>query len=370
MRRQIERLRDAARAVEDESAARTLDQLLLQASRATEMAPSKLTQSRGYYSGGEELTKNTTVPVDRETSATLADVYFPESLPLEMPLFGERLTIAAKTLVTEWRKADALVAFGVEPANTCLIYGPPGTGKTTLAFWMARELNVPAVVAKLDGMISSFLGTTARNVANLFTFANRYRCVLILDEFDAIAKVRDDPHEVGEVKRVVNALLQNIDARRRIGITFAVTNHEGLLDSAIWRRFEIQLQVPKPTLEGRISIISHYLPPLELSGAALRFVAWATDGLSGAEIETFVKGLKKYLALNDFDQSRVLSAVQHLVVLNGARLNPECVRVLDLEPQDVAHQLLKRSDLGFTQADVGLILNRDKTTISRWLKPN
>jgi hypothetical protein len=369
-RRQVERLRDATRASADEETAKSLDLLLTQSSKATEMAPSKLTQSRARIPPLEELSKNVSMPVDRETAAPLADLYFPDTLPEQMPLFSQKLTVAAETLVAEWQNVEQLAAFGVEPANSCLIYGPPGTGKTSLALWMARKLNLPAVVARLDGLISSFLGTTSRNVGNLFTFANRYRCILVLDEFDAIAKVRDDPHEVGEVKRVVNALLQNIDSRRKLGLTFAVTNHESLLDPAIWRRFEIQLEIPKPNLEARIAIVNRYLPPLELGGAALRLVAWATDGLSGAEIETFVKGIKKHLALNNLDQGKILNALQHLVVLNGARLNANCVRALELEPQELAQWLLRDGKLGLTQSDVGIILNRDKTTIGRWVKPN
>ena len=138
----------------------------------------------------------------------------------------------------EWAKVDALRAMGVEPSRSCLLYGPPGTGKTLTALMLARRLGLPVVNARIDGLVSSFLGTTARNIANLFDFANRYRCVLLLDEFDALAKMKDDPHELGEIKRVVNTLLQNLDARKGIGLTIAITNHEGLLDTAVWRRFE------------------------------------------------------------------------------------------------------------------------------------
>ncbi|WP_416193505.1 AAA family ATPase [Nitrobacter sp. TKz-YC01] len=139
-----------------------------------------------------------------------------------------------------------------------MIYGAPGTGKTRLAYWIARKLDMPILLVKLDGLVSSFLGTTARNIGNLFTFANRYRCVLLLDEFDAIEKVRDDPQEVGEIKRVVNALLQNLDVRQNIGFTIGITNHSKLLDPAVWRRFEIQLEIPKPDFEVRKAIAEYF----------------------------------------------------------------------------------------------------------------
>lgn len=146
--------------------------------------------------------------------------------------------------------------------RTCLIYGPPGTGKTRLALWIAAQLDLPVVSARIDGLVSSFLGTTARNIGNLFAFANRYRCLLLLDEFDAVAKLRDDPQEVGEIKRVVNALLQNLDMRHDVGITVGITNHQRLLDPAVWRRFEVQLEMPRPDFDVRLEIAKSFMPPI------------------------------------------------------------------------------------------------------------
>lgn len=370
VRKQVERLRDALREQGDDSAARSLDQLLGQAARTSEMAPSRLTQSRSYAGlAGEELSRNTPLPVDRETAAPLADILFPGDMPQQPPLFHPHLATAADTLIEEWRNLEALQALGVQPARTCLIYGPPGTGKTTLALWLANQLQLPAVVARLDGLISSFLGTTARNASNLFTFANRYRCVLILDEFDAIAKVRDDPNEVGEIKRVVNALLQNVDARRSVGLTIAITNHEALLDPAIWRRFELQLQIPLPTAEARLAIIQRYLPPLELTGATAKFLCWFLDGLSGAEIETFVTNLKKHIAVTKDDAKNPLPMIRQLALVNGSRLDKERIGLLELEPPFLAQRLhVERGEGTFTQAELGDLFGKDRTTISRWLK--
>lgn len=371
VRHQVERLRDAARKNNDYTSARSLEQLLSKASKAAEMVPSRLTQSRAMSPmplKGEELTVNTAVPVDRETASPLADVIFPDFLPEVMPIFTESLSDAARTLIEEWQNAEALAKIGVYPSTTCLLFGPPGVGKTTLALWMARQLQIPAVVARIDGLISSFLGTTARNVGNLFAFANRYRCVLVLDEFDAVAKVRDDPHEVGEIKRVVNALLQNIDARRGNGITIAVTNHESLLDPAIWRRFEIQLQIPKPNIQGRLAIVQANLPPTDPGKAVERFVSWLTDGLSGAEVETYVKGLKKALAIQTDKSTDIIPALKRSTLLSGPKMNALRIRILTLEPQEAAQQLAREPELQLTQLEIAQILSKDKATVNRWLK--
>ena len=112
--------------------------------------------------------------------------------------------------------------------------------------------------------MSSFLGTTARNIGALFDFANRYRCVLFLDEFDAVAKARDDVQEIGEIKRVVNTLLQSLDARNGSGITIAATNHEHLLDAAVWRRFDTRIELPKPEPEAREHLLTTFLAPIKL----------------------------------------------------------------------------------------------------------
>jgi SpoVK/Ycf46/Vps4 family AAA+-type ATPase len=141
--------------------------------------------------------------------------------------------------------------------------------------------------------MSSFLGTTSRNIGNLFAFANRHRAILVLDRFDAIAKLRDDPNEVGEIKRVVNTLLQNLDERADKGLTIGITNHPQLLDPAVWRRFELQIQLPKPDLQTRASIAERYAQPLRFTRGQLKLVASILEGASGAEILDVVRSLKK-----------------------------------------------------------------------------
>lgn len=366
LRKQIERLRDALAKDGEEKQAASLAGILATADRSKEVAPSRIERSRAHLPG-EVLGRNTPVPVDRETAAALAEIIFPTDIDATAPLFNATVTQAVGTIVDEWTNFEALSAVEITPSKTCLIYGAPGTGKTRLALWIARKLDLPVLLIKLDGLVSSFLGTTARNIGNLFTFANRYRCVLLLDEFDAIAKVRDDPQEVGEIKRVVNALLQNLDARENVGFTIGITNHPKLLDPAVWRRFEVQLEIPKPDFEVRKAVAAHFMPPVKAPDSHLRLIAWFTDGATGAEIEALVRTYKKATTVPEEDRRGLLDTLRQFATLNAARIQSERRALLFDDPANLFRAMRDDSILGFSMADIGEIAGRDKSTVSRQL---
>ncbi|MBB2687741.1 UNVERIFIED_ORG: hypothetical protein GGD48_004822 [Rhizobium etli] len=366
LRKQIERLRDALVKDGDEKQAASLASILTAAERLKEMAPSRIERSRMILPG-ETLGRNTPVPVDRETAAPLAEIIFPGEISTGSPLFNPTVTQAIGTIIDEWTNSEPLSAVGITPAKTCLIYGAPGTGKTRLALWIARELELPVLLVKLDGLVSSFLGTTARNIGNLFTFANRYRCVLLLDEFDAIAKVRDDPQEVGEIKRVVNALLQNLDVRQNLGFTMGITNHPKLLDAAVWRRFEIQLEIPKPDFTVRKGIAEHFMPPVKAPDSHLRLIAWFTEGSTGAEIEALVRTYKKATTVREEDRPGLLDTLRQFATLNAARVQSARRALLFDDPADLFRAMRDDTTLAFSMGDIGDIAGKDKSTISRWL---
>lgn len=366
LRKQVERLRDALSKDGEEKQAASLGGILAAAERLKEMAPSRIERSRAMLPG-EVLGRNTPVPVDRETAAPLAEIIFPAEINANSPLFNPTVSQAVSTIIDEWTNFEALSAVDISPAKTCLIYGAPGTGKTRLALWIARKLDLPVLLVKLDGLVSSFLGTTARNIGNLFTFANRYRCVLLLDEFDAIAKVRDDPQEVGEIKRVVNALLQNLDVRQNIGLTVGITNHPKLLDPAVWRRFEIQLEIPKPDFAVRKAIAQHFMPPVQAPDSHLRLIAWFTEGSTGAEIEALVRTYKKATTVREEDRRGLLDTLRQFATLNAARVQSERRALLFDEPANLFRAMHEDPALAFSMGDIGDIAGKDKSTISRWL---
>ena len=150
-------------------------------------------------------------------------------------------------LVEEQMRSDLLRSYGVEPRNKVLLVGPPGNGKTSLAEAFATSLMVPMYVVKYESIIGAYLGETASKLAKLFEFVKTRQCVLFFDEFETLGKERGDQHETGEIKRVVSSLLLQIDDLPSYVVVVAATNHEALLDQAAWRRFQIKLELNKPT---------------------------------------------------------------------------------------------------------------------------
>lgn len=149
-------------------------------------------------------------------------------------------------LIDEVRQTALLRSHSLEPRHTVMLVGPPGTGKTSLAEAVATELALPFFTVRYDGLVGSYLGETASRLQSVVDYASRTPCVLFFDEFDSVGKERSDAHETGEIKRVVSSLLLNMDALPSSCIIVCATNHPELLDRAVWRRFEIRVELPKP----------------------------------------------------------------------------------------------------------------------------
>ncbi|MCP3139023.1 AAA family ATPase [Pyxidicoccus xibeiensis] len=184
------------------------------------------------------------VPVDIESRMSLLKEEWP-SLDLE-PKWSPPIKGELSQVVLERRRTEELLRGGIAPTRSVLFTGPPGVGKTLAARWMAAQLGWPLLTLDLSAVMSSYLGRTGNNVRNVLDYAKGVECVLLLDELDAIAKRRDDGGEVGELKRLVTVLLQEIDEWPVSGLLIGATNHPDLLDPAVWRRFERVIDFPLP----------------------------------------------------------------------------------------------------------------------------
>ena len=187
-----------------------------------------------------------TVPEDRERGIPLLTLREPVR-GLDDVVLSSRNRSMVEGILREHNREEILKAHGLRPSDCVLLCGPPGCGKTLTAEAIASDLGRPLAVVRTDSVVSSFLGETAANLRKVFDFAAASPMVVLFDEFDAVGKERDDASEHGELRRVVNAVLQMLDSYDGRSLIAAATNHEGMLDSAVWRRFEEVLFLKPPT---------------------------------------------------------------------------------------------------------------------------
>lgn len=195
------------------------------------------------------------VPVDVDSRQSLAKSEFPVVMP-SIPILDADLKARIEQVVAEQRHLASLEKQGLGPTRSLLFVGPPGVGKTMSARWLASLLGRPLITLDLATVMSSYLGKTGANIRSVLDYAKSVESVLLLDEFDAIAKKRDDEGDVGELKRLVTVLLQEVDDWPSTSLLVAATNHGELLDPAVWRRFDDVLTFRVPCAEERLAVLS------------------------------------------------------------------------------------------------------------------
>ncbi|MCY4187823.1 MAG: ATP-binding protein [Bryobacterales bacterium] len=218
--------------------------------------------------------------------------------PLASLFLSKAIRTACQELIEEQERAEVLRTRGLEPRHRVLLVGPPGNGKTSLAESLAFELALPLFAVRYDAVVTSYLGETAQRLRRLFDFVRTEPCVLFFDEFDAIGKERGDLHETGEIKRVVTTLLLQLDDLPSYCVLAAATNHPELLDRATWRRFQIKLEIGRPTDDQMTEYFAHRLKEFgEKSGYTAKRLRSAVSPESFSEAEDFFLDLHRRYAL-------------------------------------------------------------------------
>jgi len=239
-------------------------------------------------------------PRDREGEWPLAQVRHAERAFDDLVLGGP-LVDRLRTLADEYRRWEEIDRRGIPRRQRILFHGPPGCGKTSAAEAVATEIGLPLVVVRIDAVVSSYLGETASNLHRIFEFVSQGSWVLLFDEFDALGKARDDPTEHGEIKRVITAFLQMLDAFRGPSLLIAATNHEHLLDPALWRRFDDVLEFPRATVHQSRRLLRRRLRAVRHEGLEIDASASRMKGKPHAAIEKAAWDAVRFAVLDDRD---------------------------------------------------------------------
>jgi SpoVK/Ycf46/Vps4 family AAA+-type ATPase len=237
-----------------------------------------------YQNNALNNTKSLKIPSDRERGLPLLEIKKFKKDWTDI-IITNKIRCSLENIIEENDKKEILNAYGLKPKQKLMFFGPPGCGKTLTAQVLSGILGYPLIYIRFDGVISSYLGETAGNLRKIFDYIRDGKWIVFFDEFDVIGKQRDDPFEHGEMKRVVNNFLQMIDNFSGESIIICATNHQHLLDPALWRRFDEILLFDIPNKENRIKLIRRNLRSFRTASIDYPSIAEKMGGMSPADIE-------------------------------------------------------------------------------------
>ena len=237
------------------------------------------------------------LPIDGDSRLALIRV-FDDRAGLAPPILPGSVHDAIGAIIRERQERERLAARGISPTRSAILVGPPGVGKTLSARWIASALGKPLWVLDLTAVMSSLLGKTGNNLRAALDHAKKHAAILLLDEIDAIAKRRSDESDIGELKRLVTVMLQEVDQWPDSGLLLAATNHPELVDPALWRRFDLVLKFDSPDASAIAVAIQRFLgDDLKLFESWVDVLAAGLQGQSLSDVERSINALRRGHAL-------------------------------------------------------------------------
>lgn len=266
------------------------------------------------------------VPVDKETRNKLVD--FKEPIFLEKPILSKNVEEELNQFVKEREFIEKFLEEDIVPSNSILLYGKPGVGKTYISNWLAYKLNMPIVTIDLANSISSYLGRSGQNIKSIFQYAKLQKVILFLDEIDAIAKKRDDESDLGELKRLVNVLLKELEDCPITCVVIGATNHPELLDRAIWRRFDRTIEVTMPENNNRKELFKRGLGKRyeNIESGIVEMIVESTEHISAADICRMCEHVKRRIIINS-EQSVTTSLLKVFCEFVGIKTREQKILV-------------------------------------------
>jgi SpoVK/Ycf46/Vps4 family AAA+-type ATPase len=232
----------------------------------------------------------------RQTRGTNALLKFPQELagmvlsekadtPASALVLPEPLKKRIQRIIHEHRQQAKLKSHGLSNRRKILLSGPPGTGKTMTARVLANELRLSLHTIQVDKLVTKFMGETSAKLRQIFDLIREEPGVYLFDEFDAIGGERSLDNDVGEMRRVLNALLQFIEQDASDSLIVAATNKPALLDRALFRRFDDVLTYTMPEAEARRTLVENVLGGFKGGRLGWKKILTESKGLSHAEID-------------------------------------------------------------------------------------
>jgi hypothetical protein len=284
---------------------------------------------------------------------------------MKEPILATELAHSISALVEEHRNPGRLALYGLTASRAVLFTGPPGVGKTLTAGYVASELQLPLITVNIASLMSSLMGKTAQNLQSVIDRAGQQTCVLFLDEFDALAKSRDDLSDIGEVKRLVNVVLQQMDQWPAGSLLIAATNHPQLLDPAVHRRFDATIHFAAPGYAERLRFLRDN-DVLLLGGSSdeqLSILALVSENWSLAELDNWINRTARRAILGANDESRAALGLTQALVEGAGRYARDWIA----ESADRRRQLatLASVHLRWTQRTIAAWLGVSHVTIGK-----